>query len=117
MTALDEDKICAIGRSFSASDLAILGWKPAIAKGRVTPWPAAEEKHLNAFRGVIELGRYIEFTTRLWEGTGHRYAPDGKAKVSAFPNSRAPRFKRRQAFVRIKEVTDMRDGIFAKPKN
>jgi dTDP-4-amino-4,6-dideoxygalactose transaminase len=58
MTALDELKIYSTNRSFSASDLAIFGGEPAVAKGRITPWPAADLKHLHAFRGVIESGRY-----------------------------------------------------------
>nr|WP_245510057.1 DegT/DnrJ/EryC1/StrS family aminotransferase [Rhizobium leguminosarum] len=38
--------------------LAIFGGKPVIPLGRVIPWPAAEKKHLDALRGVVDSGKY-----------------------------------------------------------
>ncbi|OWK24528.1 hypothetical protein AJ87_21610 [Rhizobium yanglingense] len=38
--------------------LAILGGEPMVPRGRITPWPAAEKKHLDALRGVVDSGRY-----------------------------------------------------------
>ncbi|MGR9154521.1 DegT/DnrJ/EryC1/StrS family aminotransferase (plasmid) [Rhizobium leguminosarum] len=44
--------------SFAVERLAIFGGKPVIPRGRVTPWPAAEKKHLDALRGVVDSGKY-----------------------------------------------------------
>ncbi|MBB4232586.1 DegT/DnrJ/EryC1/StrS family aminotransferase [Rhizobium mongolense] len=43
---------------FSDVKLAIFGGEPVVPQGRITPWPAAEKKHLDALRGVVDGGRY-----------------------------------------------------------
>ncbi|MBY5834658.1 DegT/DnrJ/EryC1/StrS family aminotransferase [Rhizobium ruizarguesonis] len=47
----------AIG-AFSVEKLAVFGGRPVVPQGRVTPWPAAQNKHLDAVRGVVDGGRY-----------------------------------------------------------
>nr|WP_246661414.1 DegT/DnrJ/EryC1/StrS family aminotransferase [Rhizobium sp. MHM7A] len=44
--------------AFSVEKLAVFGGKPVVPQGRVTPWPAAEKKHSDALRGVVDGGRY-----------------------------------------------------------
>ncbi|AHG50189.1 hypothetical protein RLEG12_00880 (plasmid) [Rhizobium leguminosarum bv. trifolii CB782] len=42
----------------SVGKLAVFGGQAVIPRGRVAPWPAAEDKHLEALRRVVDSGKY-----------------------------------------------------------
>ncbi|NKN09595.1 DegT/DnrJ/EryC1/StrS family aminotransferase [Rhizobium laguerreae] len=42
----------------SVGKLAVFGGKAVVPHGRVTAWPAAEDKHVEALRGVVDSGKY-----------------------------------------------------------
>lgn len=72
--------------------LAVFGGKPVVPPGRVKPWPAAEERHGDALRRVVDSGKYhrvnhpivgdLEQSLARWAGKGQvRAVGSGTAAI------------------------------------